>query len=95
MLSIVIDSPRKIKNLQEEYKSPIQFIVDRKKKISKDYKVFLGKDHPQFKKFQVEHAIPSKFLINKNAKIVWQELSETKERPSMNTLLKVLEEMLD
>ena len=43
----------------------IQFITDRAGRISKAYNVFLDRKSTVHDGLQISHAIPSKFLINK------------------------------
>lgn len=52
-----------MKVLLERYEIPFQFVADRGAKITKSYNIYLDENHPDHDEFQVNHAIPSKFLI--------------------------------
>ena len=91
LISIAVDSPRKMKMLHERYEIPFQFIADRGAKITKSYNVYLTEEHPDHDRFQVNHAIPSKFLINNEGIIVWQYIGEKTDRPPIETLIEAIE----
>ena len=94
LISIAVDSPRKLKILQEKYNSPIQFIADRGGKIAQSYNVYLTEKHPDHDRFQVNHAIPTKFLINKDGIIVWHYIGNKQDRPSIESLIEAIEKNL-
>lgn len=94
LISIAVDSPRKMKILQEKYEIPFQFIADRDAKITKSYNVYLTEEHPDYDQFQINHAIPSKFLINKEGIVVWQYFGTKDERPTIEILLEAIEKKL-
>jgi peroxiredoxin len=94
LISIAIDSQRKLALLKERYHSPIQFIADRGAKITKSYNVYLEKEHPDHDHFQVNHAIPSKFLINNDGIIVWNYVGKKEDRPSIEQIINAIEKYL-
>lgn len=94
LISIAVDSPRKLKILHERYEIPFQFIADRGAKITKSYNVYLTEEHPDHDQFQVNHAIPSKFLINKEGIVVWQYIGNKEDRPPIESLIDAIEKKL-
>lgn len=94
LISIAVDSPRKLKILHERYEIPFQFIADRGAKITKSYNVYLTEKHPDHDRFQVNHAIPSKFLINKEGIVVWQYIGTKEDRPPIESLIDAIEKKL-
>ena len=69
-------------------------IADRGNKIIKNYNVMLTKRHVEHDKYQVDHAIPSKFIISKDRKLVWQYIGTKKDRPSIEQILEAIERSL-
>jgi len=94
LISMAVESPRRMKKLKDELNTPIPLIVDRGGAISKAYEVYLDKAHPDYKKFQSTHAIPSKFLINQEGTIVWKIINPAQERPSIALLKEALQKNL-
>ena len=62
-----------------------------KNKLSRDFNVLLTKKDPDYDRFKVEHAIPSKFLINKQGIIAWQNISSMKDRPTIEQLTNAID----
>ena len=83
-----------MKILLERYEIPFQFVADRGAKITKSYNIYLDENHPDHDEFQVNHAIPSKFLINKEGEVVWQYIGAKEDRPSIETLIEAIEKNL-
>ncbi len=83
-----------MKMLHERYEIPFQFIADRGAKITESYNVYLTEEHPDYDQFQVNHAIPSKFLINKAGIIVWQYIGTKEDRPTIEALIEAIEKNL-
>ena len=94
LISIAVDSPRKMKQLYERYEIPFKFVADRGAKITKSYNVYLTEEHPDHDQFQVNHAIPSKFLINKEGIIVWQYIGTKTDRPSKELMIEAMDKYL-
>lgn len=83
-----------MKQLYERYEIPFKFIADRGAKITKSYNVYLTEEHPDHDQFQVNHAIPSKFLINKEGIIVWQYIGTKTDRPSKELMIEAMDKYL-
>ena len=77
---------------KNDYK--IQFITDRAGRISKVYNVFLDRKTAGHDGLQISHAIPSKFLINKEGNIVWQYIGAKTDRPSIELIVEAFEKYL-
>lgn len=80
--------------LHERYEIPFQFIADRGAKITQSYNVYLTEKHPDHDRFQVNHSIPSKFLINKEGVIVWRYIGSQKIRPPIEMLIEAIDNNL-
>ena len=69
-------------------------ISDRGAKIAKDYNVYLfasGGGHIM----NIKQAVPSKFLINKDGKIIWTYIGKDKtDRPSIKMMTDIIDEKL-
>jgi peroxiredoxin len=89
-----VDSQRKMKSLHERYEIPFNFVADRSAKITTSYNVYLTEKHPDHDRFQINHAIPSKFLINKEGVIVWQYIGAKTDRPPIEMLIEAIESNL-
>lgn len=98
LISIAVDTPRNLKKLKERYESPYQWIADRKAEIAKSYKVYFieGDPNPEnhHDEFQPNHAIPSKFLINKEGVIVWRYIGTKTDRPPIEDMMEAIEKNL-
>jgi len=68
----------------------IQIISDRAGRLSKAYNVFLDRKSTNHDNLQISHAIPSKFLIDKKGKVVWQYIGSKEDRPTIELLIKVI-----
>jgi len=80
-----------MKILRDKQESSFQWIADREANIVKDYNIYMTEAHPDHDKLQVNHAIPSKFLINKEGEIVWALIGSKKDRPSIEQILEAIE----
>ena len=72
----------------------IQFITDRAGRISKAYNVFLDRKNARHDELQISHAIPSKFLINKERNIVWQYIGAKTDRPTIELIIEAIDKYL-
>ncbi len=72
----------------------IQFVTDRAGRFSKAYNIFLDRKNAVHDRLQVSHAIPSKFLINREGNIVWQYIGAKKDRPSIELIIEAIENYL-
>jgi peroxiredoxin len=94
LISIASDSKRLLKKFKEENNFNVDIISDRGAKIAKEYNVYsfasgAGGD------YKIKQAIPSKFLINKNGKIVWSYIGKDKtDRPSIELMMEIIEKEL-
>lgn len=91
LISIARESPRKLKELYDSLENPIQLIADEGGKIAKQYDILLSTKDPVVEKIGMRHALPSKFLINREGIIVWKELSPFQSRPSLSTIINAIE----
>lgn len=65
-------------------------IADRGAKIARDYDVYWFA-HGGGGSLNVKQAVPSKFLINKERKIVWTYIGKDKtDRPSIEMMMEVI-----
>jgi len=47
------------------------------------------------KKYKIKQAVPSKFLIDKNGKIVWKYIGKDKtDRPTVNMMMVLIEKYI-
>jgi peroxiredoxin len=72
----------------------IQFVTDRAGRISKAYNVFLDRKSAEHDGLQISHAIPSKFLINREGNIIWQYIGTKTDRPTIELIVKAIETFL-
>lgn len=80
--------------LMDRYESSNQWIADRGAKISNSYNIYMTEDHPDHDQFQVNHAIPSKFLINKEGTIVWSYLGTKTDRPTIEQIIEAIDKII-
>ena len=98
LISIAADSTRNLRKLHERYQSSFPFIADKGGQIATMYNVYFTTDHPDTEhthdEFQDKHAIPSKYLINKDGIIVWRYIGTKEDRPVMGTMIDAIEKNL-
>ena len=94
LISIAIDLPDKLIKMKYKNDYKIQFITDRAGRISKVYNVFLDRKTAGHDGLQISHAIPSKFLINREGNIVWQYVGTKTDRPSIELIVEAIENNL-
>ena len=94
LISIAIDLPDKLIKMKYKNDYKIQFITDRAGRISKAYNVFLDRKTAGHDGLQISHAIPSKFLINREGNIVWQYVGTKTDRPSIELIVEAIENNL-
>jgi peroxiredoxin len=79
-----------LQKFKEENNFSIDLIADRGAKIAKDYFVYWFA-HGGGGSLNVKQAVPSKFLINKNKKIVWTYIGKDKtDRPSIELMMEAI-----
>jgi peroxiredoxin len=94
MISIANDSARLLQKFSEENNFTVDIIADRGAKIAKDYDVYWFAPGGGGN-MKVKQAVPSKFLIDKNRKIVWTYIGKDKtDRPSIEMMTKIIDERL-
>ena len=92
--SIASDSVRLLRKFKEENKFDVDMISDRGAKIAKQYDVYWfasggGKD------YKIKQAVPSKFLIDKNGKIIWKYIGKDKtDRPSIEMMTSIIDKYI-
>jgi len=91
LFSIASDSVRLLRKFKEENAFNVDIISDRGAKIAKKYDVYWfapggGKD------YKIKQAVPSKFLINKDCKILWKYVGKDKtDRPSIKLMTDIID----
>jgi len=94
LISIASDSVRLLRKFKEENEFGIDMISDRGAKIAKEYDVYWfasggGKD------YKIKQAVPSKFLINKDRKIIWKYIGKDKtDRPSIEMMTTIIDNQI-
>lgn len=94
LISIASDSVRLLRKFKEENEFSIDMISDRGAKIAKEYDVYWfapggGKD------YKIKQAVPSKFLINKDRKIIWKYIGKDKtDRPSIKMMTTIIDDQI-
>jgi len=94
LISIAIDLPDKLIKMKYKNNFKIQFVTDRAGRLSKAYNVFLDRKSAGHDRLQVSHAIPSKFLINREGNIIWQYIGAKKDRPSIDLIIEAIKNHL-
>ena len=81
---------RLLQKFKEENDFSIDMIDDRGAKIARDYDVYWFAPGGGGS-LNVKQAVPSKFLINKEGKIVWTYIGKDKsDRPSIEMMMEVI-----
>ncbi len=94
MISIASDSARLLSKFKEENSFNVDMISDRGAKIAKQYDVYWfatggGKD------YKIKQAVPSKFLIDKDGKIIWKYIGKDKtDRPSIEMMTNIIDKFI-
>ncbi len=92
LLSIASDSIRLLRKFKEENKFTVDIISDRGAKIAKEYDVYWFAPGAG-KKINIKQAVPSKFLINKEGRIIWKYIGKDKtDRPSIEMMISIIDE---
>ena len=94
LISIAIDLPDKLIKMKYKNNFKIQFVTDRAGRLSKAYNVFLDRKSAGHDRLQVSHAIPSKFLINREGNIIWQYIGAKEDRPSIELIIEAIKNHL-
>jgi peroxiredoxin len=83
-----------LQKFKEENNFSIDIVGDRGAKIAKDYNVYWFAPGGGGS-LKVKQAVPSKFLINKNKRIVWTYIGKDKtDRPSIEIMMEAIDKML-
>jgi len=91
LISITSDSVGLLRKFKEENNLNVDFISDRIAKIAKQYDVcwfapIAGSN------YKIKQAVPSKFLINKECKIIWKYICKDKtDRPTIDLITKIID----
>jgi peroxiredoxin len=95
LISIASDSNRLLKKFKEENNFKMDIIADRGAKIAKDYDVYWFAPGAGTN-LKMKQAVPSKFLINKECKIVWKYIGKDKtDRPSIDLMIHMIEKFIN
>lgn len=95
LTSIASDSVRLLTKFKQENGFAVDIISDRGAKIAKKYDVYWfapggGKD------YKIKQAVPSKFLINKEGKIIWKYVGKDKtDRPSIEMMIDIIDHQIN
>jgi peroxiredoxin len=93
LLSIASDSVRLLSKLKEENNFNIDMISDRGAKIAKLYGVYWFAPGGG-KEYKIKQAVPSKFLIDKDGKVVWKYIGKDKtDRPSIEMMTEIIDKL--
>ena len=93
-MSIASDSERLLKKFKEENNFALDMISDRGGKIAKDYDVYWFTPGGGGT-VNIKQTVPSKFLINKDGKIIWTYIGKDKtDRPSIKMMTDIIDEEL-
>ena len=93
-MSIASDSDRLLQKFKEENNFAEDMISDRGAKIAKDYDVYWFAPGGGGT-VSIKQAVPSKFLINKDGKIIWTYIGKDKtDRPSIKMMTKIIDDKL-
>jgi len=93
-MSIASDSERLLQKFKEENNFAVDMVSDRGAKIARDYDVYWFAPGGGGK-MNVKQAVPSKFLINKDRKIIWTYIGKDKtDRPSIELMTTIIDEKL-
>jgi peroxiredoxin len=93
-MSIASDSERLLQKFKEENNFAVDMISDRGAKIAKEYDVYWFAPGGGGT-LNVKQAVPSKFLIDKDRKIIWTYIGKDKtDRPSIEMMTTVIDEKL-
>jgi peroxiredoxin len=94
LIAIAIDLPDMLINMKYKNDFKMPFITDRAGRLSKAYNVFLDRKSAGHDDLQISHAIPSKFLINKDGNVVWQYIGSKTDRPTIEMIVDAINEYL-
>jgi len=88
------DSVRLLRKFKEENKFDVDMISDRGAKIAKQYDVYWFAPGGG-KNYKIKQAVPSKFLIDKNGKIIWKYIGKDKtDRPSIEMMTSIIDKYI-
>lgn len=94
LISIASDSVRLLRKFKEENKFDVDMISDRGAKIAKQYDVYWFAPAGG-KNYKIKQAVPSKFLIDKNGKIIWKYIGKDKtDRPSIEMMTSIIDKYI-
>jgi peroxiredoxin len=94
LLSIASDSVRLLSKFKEENNFNVDMISDRGAKIAKQYGVYWFAPGGA-KEYKIKQAVPSKFLINKEGKVVWKYIGKDKtDRPSIEKMTDIIDKLI-
>lgn len=93
IISIASDTIGLLRKFKEENNFPVDMVSDRGAKIAKDYNVYWFAEG--WGKLKVKQAVPSKFLLDKNGKIIWKYIGKDKtDRPSVSAIILLIDKYL-
>ena len=94
LISIASDSVRLLRKFKEENEFKIDMISDRGAKIAKKYGVYWFAPGGG-KNYKIKQAVPSKFLIDNKAMIIWKYIGKDKtDRPSVSAMILLIDNYL-
>ena len=81
-----------LRKLCEENGFVFTMLSDRGAKIAKAFNVYTFGSMLDISFMKTKMAVPSDFLINQNGIIIWRYIGARKDRPSITTLIKAIDE---
>ncbi len=93
-MAISTDSVRHLRKFCDLNGFEFTMISDRGAKIAKIYNVYTFGSMLDVSFMKTKLAVPSDFLIDKSGTIVWRYIGARSDRPSIETILKAIDEKL-
>lgn len=94
IIAIARDNAKKLRLFKEENQFKMPIFPDITADVVKNYRVFTTGTFADHKHFKFRLAIPTTYLINKQGIIVWRFVGTREERPSLDLMLRAIEENL-
>lgn len=95
LTSIASDSVRLLTKFKQENGFAVDIISDRGAKIAKKYDVYWFAPGGE-KDYKIKQTVPSKFLINKEGKIIWKYVGKDKtDRPSIEMMIDIIDHQIN
>lgn len=83
-----------MKELVDQYNYHFKLVSDRGAKLAKKFNVYTFGRAIDIVYLKTKLAIPSTFLINSNLKIVWKYIGSREDRPSIDLLMRTIDQFI-